>query len=480
MCALRLVPSGGLHDPMSVKDSVDSISVIKRLAVSCFPPTHARTSSSSVISDLTKLSDLLDIVPCESGDLTDEQKDLVELKGKVLMLMALAFPGLDSPSPPIIEVIGIGSYNLVIGIAVPARQPSPGSNIRSFRKIPKIFCSATQAQDFALRVPLHGGEENIGLDGEVNYNVAVLQVIVSRLRVPVPKVLHYDLSENNPLGRPYVLQNKLSGLCLFDLWESLNAKQQASCIQEMTKTIEKIASVTARSAGFISTENIDFPSSSCIALTQFPDPNEQALTSLPYARSNERPALSQTPFEDLMERCQRWSDWEADLGRPDNRILWRQIQNVVQCLEARKWLGDRFHLVHDDLFPRNILAVAKNSRTVEITGIVDWDNCFFGPKFMAFRPPYWAWMEDYGHERDEQNATIKLQDSGTAKLRQAFKDAASAEYTRYALSEESVLARRLFYVVWEGMIIQRQRNDALDVIRRWNRLYPEDNVRRYE
>jgi aminoglycoside phosphotransferase (APT) family kinase protein len=49
---------------------------------------------------------------------------------------------------------------------------------------------------------------------------------------------------------------------------------------------------------------------------------------------------------------------------------------------------DLFYLHHADLQPRNLLFTTPTPTTVRLTGILDWDNTLFAPKFMSTRTPF--------------------------------------------------------------------------------------------
>jgi len=240
--------------------------------------------------------------------------------------------------------------------------------------------------------------------------------------------------------------------------------------------VEKIAAVTTPAAGFISLSNLT-SGSSAIALDQFSVPTDREAKLRPhFAQPSQTPAPSQTPFGYLIDHCQRWQKYEEEIGRASrNKNLWRITIAVAKALDRRGWLGQRFHLTHGDLFPRNILAKITGLETVEITGIVDWDMACFAPKFVALRPPFWAWVGHSMDERDEDLATYEPPEGRFKTLKQAFRSAASEEFIIFGLSRESAIARKLFRVVNSGLLGDR-RHLALQLAEEWNALYPEDKI----
>jgi aminoglycoside phosphotransferase (APT) family kinase protein len=92
--------------------------------------------------------------------------------------------------------------------------------------------------------------------------IVTLEVIgprLSRLSVPTPRVLNYDVTSNKSLEGPFTLQTRLRGNSLAEIWDNLKPSQRRSAMQQIIQIIEKIASITAHAGGSISTENLEFP-----------------------------------------------------------------------------------------------------------------------------------------------------------------------------------------------------------------------------
>ncbi|KAJ4372032.1 hypothetical protein N0V83_003805 [Neocucurbitaria cava] len=458
MCALRLVPSDGLYNKSSSSSNASSSTTKSTITENhdLWPPTH----------DIPERKPHDNIAWWNDVD-EDGQETFATFKYKVVQLVAEIFPYVDTSSQLIIDEVGSGSFNRVIGVTI---LPKKLCNL-TFGSLFKLSCTP-QPQEFVVRIPLDGRGEWSRLSSDMKADIAILQVVGSRLNVPVPKVLKYELHENNALEKPYVLQSRLRGQSLRVLANTLNFKQMASAVEQVTKIIEKIAAVTAPAAGFIATENLDFPSDSYIHIMRNVVPTEE-VAKISRMVDNQL-ALPQTPFEYLVDYCERWRSYEESVDHHGNKALWAQLIAIVGTLNRRGFLGDRFHLVHDDLYPRNILAVVDSPDTVEVTGIVDWDMSYFVPKFVALRPPYWAWMGDYADERDEDNANVHPENEWGTHLKIAFIKAASEDFVQFALSQEAILARKLFYILVGGLMSDERRASALELIRQWSALYPGD------
>jgi hypothetical protein len=174
----------------------------------------------------------------------------------------------------------------------------------------------------------------------------------------------------------------------------------------------------------------------------------------------------------MIESALRWSEYEELIQEVDNRILWRQLINVIRALQRGDWLGNVFSLDHKYLYPRNILATIDDAGRLEITGIVDWDTAIFAPKFVALRAPFCAWaVKQY-----EEDANLEPTSYAGVITKRAFCEAASPEFKRMAFSQEGILARQLFDLLHRGMLVEVARDNAVTILEDWDQFFPNDHV----
>ncbi|CBX95773.1 hypothetical protein LEMA_P029250.1 [Plenodomus lingam JN3] len=391
-----------------------------------------------------------------------------EFTAKIVFLVAELFPNLAMPSSPLVKLIGFGSYNKVFSITIEQPVPHASSGDSLAGAMSRLFRAPSRPLpvEYALRVP----KCSLNLSDEAR-NLARLKVVGARATFPVPKVLAYDHSADNVLGLPYVLQERLHGNDLAHTWEILNSDQKTSLIPQLCKIIEQMANITSPAAGEISLENLTCSSDEAIKITQFPVPNEVAAASdQEAADANNIPSPIQTPLEYLQDHCRRWYNYERAKGLRNRLKIWSQFQVIARSLDRLGFLGDCFHLSHGDFFARNIMVAVKNSTTAEITGILDWDMCVFAPKFVVLTAPYWAWPGLDSCTWSEDNTD----DRYSMMLQDAFKDVASPELLRFAMSDECVLANLLWKSLVTGTQIPEQQVEAARLIRDWALIHPED------
>ncbi|KAK7977733.1 hypothetical protein PG996_003786 [Apiospora saccharicola] len=76
------------------------------------------------------------------------------------------------------------------------------------------------------------------------------------------------------------------------------------------------------------------------------------------------------------------------------------VQGMVD-LELFQPENDRICLQHPDFFPRNIMV--DFTPDPGITGIIDWDNANFVPRFAARVPPRWLWQTSWWKHEDKED-----------------------------------------------------------------------------
>ena len=414
------------------------------------------------------------------GEYYCDGEKIANFKAKIMQLLGDLFPPKETERP-IIRRLGQGSYNIVVGVSVTPKIHALKGDSSYNARVVRLLGSPPKQQIFALRIPVgswfdFNGQSGSIVRSDVHQDVATLQVLGQRLSVPIPIVKEFDLTEINALGRPYMLQSFVPGDSLAKLWPDMNLDQKASAIRQLTRIVETIASITSPAAGQISFDNITSPSSE-IKLDQILIPTADQAYHRPNLNLFEkREAPHQTPCQFLIDCCNRWMRYESLIGPPDGfkESLWYSIIEIIHVLDDMGWLGDRFHLMHGDLFARNVMVEVNSRTSVKITGIVDWDMACFVPKILALRSPFWAWKGINYDESDENKVAKAPSDRVGKALKAAFLSTATQDYITMALEDEGVIARKLYNVVTGGLLTSRQRTMAAGLIQHWNTICPKE------
>jgi aminoglycoside phosphotransferase (APT) family kinase protein len=162
----------------------------------------------------------------------------------------------------------------------------------------------------------------------------------------------------------------------------------------------------------------------------------------------------------------RWLEYDNDVD------VWMSFVDITMFLHASGFLSQTFHLVHNDLFARNIMAEIVDLSTVRITGVVNWDMACLAPKFMALVAPLWAWTNGNGHLIRNAEALGPVNDKGVVSL-SASNSAASKESQMSTFSAKANLAREMYRLLVGGILNKKRKDNAEDIISRWKVLSPE-------
>lgn len=120
-----------------------------------------------------------------------------------------------------------------------------------------------------------------------------------------------------------------------------------------------------------------------------------------------------------------------------------------------------------------MLVELPDDSTLKLTGVLDWDAAYahFCPKFVAYRAPFWMWIDDDADEWDETLATADPTDVHGWRLKRLFMQLASDGWKRYAFAPEYVLARRIF----ERLKVGTKGNGAItepqSIVGEWQKIH---------
>lgn len=191
-------------------------------------------------------------------------------------------------------------------------------------------------------------------------------------------------------------------------------------------------------------------------------------------------------------------DWNMDLFEPLQEVVQEMVHN-----ELFKPENDHICLQHPYSFPRNIMVDFTPDPV--ITGIIDWDDANFAPRFATCIPPRWLWQpewtkntnnkedgnEEYQDDDDdcedcngqsesnaepldaEGNAPSTPED---AEIKRAFEEAVGERWVWEATSPWFPLARRLLQFSRRILTSQQDEDNAVEWKRRWDALFPKDDI----
>ncbi|RMZ75960.1 hypothetical protein DV737_g5059, partial [Chaetothyriales sp. CBS 132003] len=239
--------------------------------------------------------------------------------------------------------------------------------------------------------------------------------------VQVPKVLHYCIDADNPVGAEFVIMEKVPGRSIGNMWFNLSEDQRLKIISEVVRTEVKLSKIELPAYGSIYYEkdppadihrtriiptsnikglcigphvslrwwykergsiNIDRGSINIdrgsINIDRGPHSSPLQVLSrvadkeLAWLKAFGRPRL---PFERAYRECMNYRE-----SRPKEHV--KSLENYLKIAPYLVPHETRFHrpiLRHPDLQPNNIFV----SDDLDIVGIIDWQHCSVLPQFLA-------------------------------------------------------------------------------------------------
>lgn len=94
---------------------------------------------------------------------------------------------------------------------------------------------------------------------------------------------------------------------------------------------------------------------------------------------------------------------------------------------------------------------------------------------MAYRAPFWLWVEDE-YDEDERSANALVLTPRGRATKNLFDGLAGPEWVRYAYAPQYIIARRMFAIMKSGLVSDQDHHTANNIIAMWKWLHPEDDV----
>lgn len=228
-----------------------------------------------------------------------------------------------------------------------------------------------QSVDLVLRI---SGDHIPGI--KTRNEAATLRWISQNTSIPVPSVVRYDATTNNPLGREFIILSRCAGVTLSDIYDSLTQAQLDDICRQLIKFLVEIH---RHSFGHIGGLVVDSDSGRIVPGPYLdehfwftPDIRKYFTTEETLETLNPGgPFTSYTDFTiALMEKYIHVAEVQKDLTFMRQHIpRLRAFCKVLPDFAAQ--LGDtQIRLAHRDLHFANMLY---DQSTGQITGVLDWE-----------------------------------------------------------------------------------------------------------
>ncbi|KAK5944534.1 hypothetical protein PMZ80_003816 [Knufia obscura] len=284
-----------------------------------------------------------------------------------------------------------------------------------------------------------------GYDRSLISDLAPLQFLYKYSDLPVPKLVSFDGTEDNPIGRPYIIQERAPGSPILAEYPGMSHECRLNAARQLGHFIKTLTSTKGGQMGKLVPVDADSAGPWTFTIESLEDAG---------------PAVTQAYSHDFAE---------GDMYHTLQCIFQYRLEdaakhNEIYSFEYNSWflamtneLGVLGYLTdvpitlcHLDFEPPNIIADPTNEQN-PISAILDWDSAIFAPTIMSCTPPMWLWAWKDNEDEDEREANDTPSTTENQEIKKAFEQAAGPLYQRFAYHAAYRLARHLIKFALYGM-----------------------------
>lgn len=390
------------------------------------------------------------------------------------------WPHSDEKDTITIQRLQGGGFNRIIGLTL-TTSLKQGQNSADSHE------TGTRASDivveYILRIPRFDAAQ---VDADVAALLFVKRLPEDEHGIPTPVIIAFDETENNCLESSFMVQNRLHGQSLIDVYPELEHEQQRRVAQDLGHAFRRMLAVSSTQAGrlVLPDENKSLDAEVYVACwdpcaSLFSKSARDPRTSTPYCAGRAGDSvlgLLKRIFEEQKAEIQE--RLPKDTLRPD---LIDQFCKMVSEMDAAGYFEEidgHFTLAHLDLEPRNILVDQDSpSDCPIISGILDWDSAVLAPAFMSCTPPMWIWSWQEDEDEDERMANEEPATPEKKELKAVFEAAAGPQFIKWAYNPAYRLARRLVRFAIHGIRSSEDVQEAEAMLQEWQSLVQQDTFK---
>ncbi|KAM0810430.1 hypothetical protein AB5N19_10779 [Seiridium cardinale] len=344
--------------------------------------------------------------------------------------------------------------------------------------------AGAEHDEYVLRLPEM--EETLpNTVGVLQYlNRRIAENAESLVALKVPELVRWDCTKHNELEYPYVLLERVPGTNLQSCWVNMTHDQKVGVAKQVGQLYEEFTNIVSPLAGTFGVA----PNPKTLEKSQLLDPEKilsiaalgglflngsltrtesddakNVLLSLDRLHSDlPGPAASETIFAPFKRRIhQLLPRYSSNPELAEN--CFNPLLEIIQDLEESGGFNNddnnghensNFCLWHTDLRPSHIMVDNTNGEVPCITGILDWEEPLFGPRFMAAKAPRWLWRDDAAyadwtesrrqHDLEPLDKTdVEADGPENEEVKKVFDAVMGPEWCRMAYGTEYVVARRI-------------------------------------
>ncbi|KAE8226333.1 hypothetical protein CF319_g1052 [Tilletia indica] len=315
--------------------------------------------------------------------------------------------------------------------------------------------------------------------------------------LPVPRILAWDGSTENPLRRPWMLTTWIPGVTLKEALPEMTVEQRCEVAVQLANITADILSVPVPNG--IGPLFVDDDGKLKIGHYDFDDMAGEAV--LPSSSSNH--TVPRTALDFMRQQFVAANDFIRTLGPPrshvdgDHLAKWHRhgkgrmigyesiLDGLARIFEHSPPAEQRAVLQHPDLSRGNIIvdqippSDSNPSRVRwKITGIIDWDDCKTLPVEAAYQLPSYIWTADATADKTPEThipdpSKRNSNESEIDAVREAYVDAIAARIPDFVTIAESAPDCDLAFILRLSSLTYFPSNIAQEVVDQAERIASE-------
>lgn len=212
-------------------------------------------------------------------------------------------------------------------------------------------------------------------------------------KLPVPRVKAICATTDNALNKPFMVQTRLSGQPLDDIYGSLKQEEKLAIVDQIVNLMTELESIQFSKAGTFTISSLE-TTDSFAPIKVFSEGNSDFVKLRTTTLDRQGPDLKSF----LTSHVQGWIAQELrDEGSEEQSLTigsWKKVLSMLDTLDNEGAFAKApcpIVLHHWDFEPRNIMVEQDSSNKWHITGVIDWDDALALPRPLARRPLDWIW-----------------------------------------------------------------------------------------
>ena len=245
---------------------------------------------------------------------------------------------------------------------------------------------------WAVRIPTEGDVCSPSRTRSFYLDIVTQRFISSKTSIPIPQIHDWSINSNNILSRPFVITDFMSGTNLAKLWNDqdwITDLKREKIFEQIAKWMTELFAFKFDQIG-----RLDW------------DETSGTHRVVPFSELEERDtAVPDGPFDTAYSYL---TSLLSNKGRVSGFPVPALFQLFISTLPDRTLDGPPFVLFHPDFDSQNVLVDDDGA----ITGIINWDNVYIGPRQGAaaaypmwltvdWDPSFHGWDEDASPENNK-------------------------------------------------------------------------------